>query len=329
MEKTTFTDLYDDILIEIFSYFSVEEIFISFTNIIPNLSSVIKNSHIRSLDEYTINNVLPYIDLSQVISCETISSRRLKAEQLAYLFRFPHLQSLILRNAIVLENDYSHLLTTEYPAAVMDICSGDTIKLLHCVFNFIPTLKRFHFQANNIQINLRDIQENLSINVFSNIEYLKLDIVCSWSALPRILIATPRLQVLCVITVPELQVSLPANLHLSSLHTLQLTSKDIDLVELGQLLKCMPNLKYCRLQGQAERTDESLTQSYRWRTFLNEDALQLKRFIINYLVECEQRHWLPVSRFQNDSYFTEINFDIQYNIIDFQGMLRIKGDYKR
>jgi len=91
------------------------------------------------------------------------------------------------------------------------------------------------------------------------------------------------------------EITVPVNLHLTSLHTLQLTSKDIDLVELGQLLKCMRNLKYCRLHGQAERIDEPLVQSYRWRIFFNEDVLQLKRFTINYLVECEQRHRLRVN----------------------------------
>jgi hypothetical protein len=190
----------------------------------------------------------------------------------------------------------------------MDILSADTITLLaDCVFNFIPTLKRFYFQANNIKINLIDVQGNLS----SKIEYLKLDILCFWSALPQILRVTPCLRVLYAMTEPELLVPPPDNLRLSSFHTLQLTSKDVDLVKLGQLLKCMPNLKYSRLQGRAEQMDKILMESYRWRTFFDENALQLKRFSINYIVEAESRSWLWLRHFNNDSYFAKINFKIR------------------
>jgi len=212
----------------------------------------------------------------------------------------------------------------------MDILSADTITLLaDCVFNFIPTLKRFYFQANNIKINLIDVQENLSSNVFSKIEYLKLDILCSWSTLPQILRVTPCLQVLYAMIEPELLVPPPDNLRLSSFHTLQLTSKDVDLVELGQLLKCMPNLKYSRLQGRAEQMDKILMESYRWRTFFDEDALQLKRFTINYIVEAESRSWLWLRYFNNDFYFTKINIKIRLYEGKYQDVLRIEGDYKR
>lgn len=328
MERTLFKDLYDDILIELVTYFSVEEIIFSFNDIIVNLSSLIKNSHIQSLNEYTSENIFPYIDVSQIISCELNSSEGLKSEQLTYLFCFPHLQSLILHNVLALDNDHSYLLATKHSAVTLDILATDTIKLLHCVFNFIPTLKRFHIQANNIKINLRDIQENLMLNVFSSIEYLKLDLICSWSALPHILMATPYLKVLHAITkpdlAPELPTPLPDTFQLTSLHTLQLTSTDVNLIELGQLVKCMPNLNWCRLYGEAKEEDLLLIESSHWQTFFDKDAIQLKRFTINYLMPNIYTPWLSPYYFSKDRYFSKINFRILFE----QRTLLI-GDYKR
>jgi hypothetical protein len=336
---TTFCDLCNDIILELFAYFSAQELFYSFNNVVINLPSLIRDSHIqldiRALDEYTVQSVLPYIDLSQVISCEPIPAGWLDKQQILYLFRFPQLRSLVLRNITDPARDFSFLEADGYRVTKTGVTSADTIKLLHCIFSFLPTLNHCQFHATNIGTNLWDVQRNLLSAGPSNIEYFRFITQCSWSALAQILMFTPCLQILCATTVPDLFPGLrappPRHLDLLSLHTLQLTSEFVDLDELGQLIKRMPNLKRCRLEGQAARENEPLVESDRWRILLDEVVPQLNRLTINYLVTVHDRSWF--NRFNDDPYFTKIKFKVRLDETSYQSeeyvVLMIQGDFKR
>ena len=61
-----------DVLLELFQYFYVDELFQSFTNIVPRFSSLLKEGnvhlHVRNIDGHFRRRILPYIDLNNVKS---------------------------------------------------------------------------------------------------------------------------------------------------------------------------------------------------------------------------------------------------------------------
>src|SRR5579862_8555850 len=90
--KTTFNDLYADVLLCIFEYFTVNEVFQIFSVVIPYLSSLLRNSHVRL---HLRKSMLSDIDPAQVISVDLACLSR---KSLPSISDFINLRSLILRD---------------------------------------------------------------------------------------------------------------------------------------------------------------------------------------------------------------------------------------
>lgn len=97
--RNTSNILCTDILFELFQYFYIDELFKSFNNIIHHLPSLIKQGnvqlHIRHIDRHFRKQILPYIDINNVVSIRIQNMYQMAPVNLG---QFNHVRLLTLYN---------------------------------------------------------------------------------------------------------------------------------------------------------------------------------------------------------------------------------------
>jgi hypothetical protein len=281
--KTTLNALCADVILCIFEYFTVNEIYDIFSQVIPNLTSLLINSHVRL---HLRNSKIPPIDPAQVISIDLPCLPRLSSISLS---EFINLRSLILHDMedprLLINQPLSQALETLYLNVSLRN-QPPIILLLLSLITQLPRLKSYTLMYPSSYFVLQ--KDSLILQTSSiTIKNLKLDFKCSISSLEKLLKYLPYLH--------RLQTTIGSNpdnisessqiLLLPNIQHLCLLWDYIPFQDILKFCKKMINLKTCIFNVNDHRHDPYTFDPIIWRKFIERDHVSLKRLTVNMKLE--------------------------------------------
>lgn len=292
----TFDDLCLDILIELFSYFNIHEIFYSFAQLIPCLPSLLVNGrvplHIRSNNSYFIRWILPHIQLCQVVSLNVP-----KRPYNPSVFRFLGLRSLVIHDVdeplklLAKTHDWpppslQHLSLSIRNPDVPSRPSNIGTRVLEQALQ-LASLTSFELHESKSSLKMVELSDQLNLpsNFHSStLQTLILTVYSNWKTLQSILSHTPHLRSLQFSSstiCPEKPVSSFSLLYLRRLH-FQLDGLHTDLLK--NLFRQAPRLRQIKLKCTVAphlQSYRSLLQSETWRQLMDTSTPRLRILDVN------------------------------------------------
>jgi hypothetical protein len=322
---TTLHDLYSDILLCIFEYFTVHEIYEIFSQVIPNLTLLLRNSRIRL---HLRQSTMPPIDPAQVISIKLKYLPRLFSPS---PFEFINLRSLILHDMedpqSLIKQPLFQLLEIFYLNISLRYKPDIVLQLLPLIIQ-LSKLKSYTIIYPSSYFVLQ--KDALILQRSSNtIRNIKLDFKCSMGSLEKLLSYVPCLR--------RLQATFESNsviddsfhmLLFPSIQYLCLSWEYIPFRDILTFCGKMVNLKKCIFNVNDHRNDLYTFNPNGWHQFIECDHVLLKRLIVN--MKCKpspanlDRIPHPLAAIIKDPYFQSINFKFDR---DHWGGLVVEGDY--
>lgn len=308
--KTTFDGLHTDIILCIFDYFTVNEIYETFSELITNLTSLLIDSHIRL---HLRQSMITEIDGRQVISMDFN-----KLPQKSCMSNFINLRSLVLHDMenpkILINQSLSQSLEILYLNISLRYKPDIIPPLLHLLTK-LPKLKSYTLIYSSSYFIL---QEDLLINPTSStsIENLKLDIKCTIACLEKLFKCLPylrRFQANIVIANPEDSLDLTENLVFPSIQNLFLTWDYIPFQDVINLCKKIPNLKQCEFIANDHNYDQNVFNPLIWRQFIENDHVLLQKLVVNIQTRPRADRYRIGRTAETATYFTSINFKLELN----------------
>jgi len=235
--------LCNDILFELFQYFYVDELFKSFNNIIQDFPSLLRKGnvqlHIRNIDAHFRKQILPYIDINNVISIRIQNMYQMAPVNLG---QFNQVRLLVLHNVTELN------WPSNFPNKLKYLTIYVRSKARQEVFKKalgLDNIERLEFNSTFLHFHdCNDILDKPSI-----IKHLIFNSQCCFIDYQFLLNNVPFLQSLRSINTYYPHRS-KANLgSFTHLHTIDLVCKHIDISEMIFLLTNMTihSLRRCRL----------------------------------------------------------------------------------
>jgi hypothetical protein len=322
---TTLHDLYSDILLCIFDYFTVHEIYEIFSQVIPNLTLLLRNSRIRL--HVRQSTILP-IDPAQVLSMHLKCLPRLFSSSPS---EFINLRSLILDD---MEDPQSLIRQSLFPSLEIFYLNislrykPDIVLLLLPLITQLSQLKSYTIIYPSSYFVLQ--KDALLLQTRSNtIKHIQLDLKCSINSLEKLLSYVPCLH--------RLRATIESNsviddsfqmLLFPSIQYLSLSWEYIPFQDILTFCGKMVNLKKCIFDCNDHRNDLYTFNPNGWRQFIECDHVLLERLIVN--MKCEpsadylHRTTHPLAAIIKDPYFQSINFKFDK---DYWGGIVVEGDY--
>jgi hypothetical protein len=338
--SSSFFDLCPDILLQLFTYFSLNELFDTFIDSIPYLSSLINQSHIKlhidkNPTENFWNRILPEINSNQIISLNNYSNVRIN------LLQFVSVRSMKLSlHSSDVSEQFQYLIHLEQLSlGLSEIIIKDNIWLCHILS--LPNLKKLKLDLMILKNTLQP-QNEISIkksSLLSNtIKYLELKIPMSWKSFIHFLEHFPNLQILRASlyqlnTVTYESYDIP--MLNSTLHTLDLQGYFKSMSSIVTYISTsMPNLKRCRLIAM-NATDDSvyrIRNSFLWQNFFD-FCSHLTQVKIHLLMSIEENNNFNVQAtkdlmraFNNDPLCEKYNLQMEQRSLN-RGYVTFTVDY--
>ncbi|CAF0806704.1 unnamed protein product [Adineta ricciae] len=282
--KSTFKHLCDDVIIELFSYFNIHEIFYSFCLLIPNLPSLLKDGrvqlHVRSNNTYFFRWILPHISLTQVVSL-SIPTRPYNPS----IFKFTNLRSLVLsdvdnplklfeRNSDWPPYRLEYLSLSIRNPDVRNKSSDIGIRVLEHAFK-LRGLKRFELHESKSSLRMVELFNELTFpSTFqsSDLERVIITIYCHWLTLQSILSYLPRLIQFEFHSSFSYIQNLSPELHFPFIRKLDLQIDCLQTIILNGIFRHAPNLRYFKLDCSVcpfQRYHIDLLQSKTWLQWID------------------------------------------------------------
>lgn len=349
---TQFTDLYSDLLLEIFSYLTLNEILQAFDTLLPSLWTLISQGHVKIFIHPSISNsnfwteMFPRISPKQLIA---LSIPYCKIDQIRWS-EFQSLRSLTMENVTAEEKNVSTLINGLPSLKRMQVkLSKGVLWEKHWLEHLLrlPMLKKL--QIDSMQARSTVIaQKSLSINDLTvrslNVTCLEVRIPLRWRSLINLLHHFPRLKIFRAHLYPiedhldEIQTHFYLDCF-QTLHTLDLSGyiRQMTLI-IDHLCLPMIHLKSCRLMANNVLCDDLTTivssRDYFFGRRLIQTCSNLKSLKIHMLLpfqrptDLEQEKWKERFRsFNNDRFSQEFNFFINQRSI-LNGYVTLNCDYQ-
>lgn len=338
---SSFFDLCPDILLDIFQYFSVNELYDIFIDLIPYLLSLINQSHIQvHIDKYVKEDfwmkILPNINSSQIISLEN-------SYFLTNLLHFTSIRSISLNlQSLILFEQLQYLIYLEQ----LSLQLSEEILEQQCWLDpilLLPKLYKFKLDLS-ISKNVLSPQKSISIDkspyTSNTVKHLELEIPMSWQSILLFLSHFPNVQnvraLLYQLNSPNRHFSIPPT-RFQSLKTLNLQGyfDNMSLI-VTSISAFMQKLQRCRLKAMNVTTDDAFSMKYAaiWK-YLFEYCINLNKLQIHLIMSTEinnnfnTRLIKDVIRTFNDNPFCEkYHLRMEQMSIN-RGYITLTGDYDR
>ncbi|CAF2626803.1 unnamed protein product [Rotaria sp. Silwood2] len=320
--SSTFRDLCPDILLDIFCYFSIDQLFYSFyPDVLPILQTLLYESRMKfqlclSNDDHFTATLLSLINENQV------GSLRMTAAKNDFV-KFRELQWITVINIHIDRMLLQKL--SKLPRLTHVICIDSQFRQ-EC-FRYVcclPFLKYF-------EVNLHGGYLDIPITSYQRtcpIEELVLHTPCSWEYLRRLISHLTHLRILRVmvnvdrssdITIQHYSENFP------SIEIFDLTWYSIEMENILALVRHMPHLKQLRLSG---KIDVNNLNSDLWQQLLEVVCRNLKRLNVNMLISIREGADRIQKDFDNNLFFQRIQFRLIPSN-DENELLILNGDFRR
>lgn len=337
LSSSSFFDLCPDILLDIFQYFSLNELYDIFIDLIPNLLILINQSYIevhidKNANEDFWNTILPKINSNQIISLNNsylitnlsqFTSIRSINLNLQSLFLFEQFQYLI----------YLEQLSIQLSEVILEQLWLDPILILPKLNKLklaLTTSKHLLLPQKPISIEKPSYQSN-------TIKYLELKIPMSWQSILLFLSHFPNIQIfrasLYQLDSIHHVSAIPMCFKFLKVLNLQGYFQNMSLI-ITSVSTSMRNLKQCRLKAMNVTTDDAFSMKYAfiWK-YLLEYCTNLIKLQIHLIMSTEINNNFNIRlikdliRTFNDNPFCEkYHFRMEQMSIN-RGYVTLTGDY--
>ncbi|CAF3609656.1 unnamed protein product [Rotaria sp. Silwood1] len=323
---TTFNDLCADLLLNIFEFFTLNEIYYSFHEVIPYLTSLLVNSKARlRMCDLIIPEVQPTIVASLELQYLSRSSSPLLSD-------FINLRSLVLHDMedpwLIINQNFAESLERLY----LNISLRNKNTIIAEFLSFVFRLSKLKYFTIIYPSSYFIIQEDSFIlpKLSTTIESLKLDVKCSMLCLDKLLKYLPSIRHLHA-TVAFTEENIEIYSRASVFPTVQylfLSWEYIPIQDVIRFCQTMPCLRQCTLDATDYRDDQDLFYPNTWQQFIEHDHSMLKKFQVNMTRKPSHdfhrnSHWLSLN---HNPYFREINFKFK---MDNWGNTILNGNYAK
>ncbi|CAF1455189.1 unnamed protein product [Rotaria sp. Silwood1] len=333
--STTFWDLCSDILQEIFSYFSIDQVFYSFyPDVFPSLSNIIYESRMKfplclTNDDMLNATLFSLIDKHQIIAL------RLTAVQIG-LIEFLDIQSITLVDVRMNMTLLTELSALPLLKRVILIYSHNESKLNEAFLSYIfclPYLKYLELDFHGSYLNIPQISKK---HVCS-IKELVLRTPCSWNNLQELIGHLLHLRILRVMinvhgngnnNVPHQFGLIPpiiSNASFPSIEIFDLTWYTIEMKNILAFVRQMPNLKQLCLSG---ITNKNALQSNIWKELLNVVCPNLQLLNVKMLIWIQEGVEEIKNNFDTDFFFKQTQFYLTFSTHE-RELLQFNGKFRR
>jgi len=315
--STTFWDLCPDLILEICSYFSIDELYFSFyPNVLPHLFELLTASHMQLHIGLTNDNLLTSMLLS-LININKITSLRLSSCDVP-LNIFDTVQTLILHDVVNVNSVISKPFTLPSLQRLILIYSCHQSYSIESVLRVAfarPSLKYLKLQSKNNCLSALSIPLERSFSI----KQLVLNASFSYVILNLLLNSLPNLRILRIRTLVDTQptvvrnsvgvnnVVAPPIIHHPSLQTLDLVWYHPTMTYITALLRGLSNLKQCRLSG--VMNFQELNGQF-WHHLITQICQHLLRINVNMLIWTGIKTEEIKTKFDQDMFFKRINFEL-------------------
>jgi hypothetical protein len=315
--KTTLHDLHADVLLCIFEYFTVNELYETFPEAIPYLTSLLINSHVRL---HLRKSILTEIDPAQIVSIDLTCLSRLSSPTIS---DFINLRSLILHDMEDPKILINQPLSQSLEVLHLNISLRNKSEIIPGLLQLLTQLPKLKSYTLMYPSSYFILQPDLLIfpTLSTTIINVKLDVKCSINYLELLLLHLPclrRFQSMIGTNSENLTESAQNSLF-SSIESLFLTWEYIPFRNIITFCKKMPNLKNCQFISTDYRYEADVFNSMTWRQFIESDHVLLKKLIVHMKPTPQYGDPRIQHRVMRDRYFRSINFkfkpDYRYNII--------------
>ncbi|CAF3770515.1 unnamed protein product [Rotaria sordida] len=312
---TTFWDLCPDILLDIFRYFSIDQLFhLFYPDVLPNISDILRESRMKfqlclTNDDLLTATLLSLVDQYQVISlCMTTIQIGLED--------FLNIQSITLLDVYIDTILSTQLSILPLLKCITLIYSHNESQLSQESLTYIcrlPFLKYLELDFRGGYLNIPQISHEHTCSI----EELVLRTPCSWKKLQGFIVHLFHLRILRVmINVNEdqninnrhyLQYIPPivSNVNFPSIEIFDLTWYTIEMKDILVFIRSMPNLQKLNLSG---ITNEKTLQSHIWQELLKVVCPNLKRLNVKMLIWIQEGAEEIKDNFDRDLFFKQTHF---------------------
>jgi hypothetical protein len=340
MSSSSFFDLCPDILLNLFEYFSLNELFDIFIDLIPYLSILLNESHMRfSIDQNATENfwkeILPEINSNQILAIKN-------PYFLTNLSIFSSLQSIHLNlQSSSIFHQFQYLIHLKQLSIQLSEIIIEEQTWLSAVLN-LPKLNQLKIDLTISKIVLipqRPISIDKSIYVSNTIEYLEMKIPMSWRSLLVFLHHFPNLKIFRALLY-RLNISHTSNVNLPilpSMKTLDLRGyfEYMSLI-IPSITSTMPNLKSCRLIAMNLTNDDpfGIRSASIWKDLFKScsNLIQVK---VHMMMSIERNGYFEnrvmkdlLRTFNNNSFCEKYHFQMEQLSINW-GYVTLTGDYEK
>ncbi|CAF3774686.1 unnamed protein product [Rotaria sp. Silwood1] len=319
---STFWDLCSDILLDIFPYFSIDQLFFSFyPNVLPSLQTLLSESRMKfqlclTNDDHFNATLLSLIDRNQISSLymttAKIGSMKFLELQLITLINI-HIDRMLLQEL------------SKLPQLTSVILIGSQMRK-ECFRNIfcLPFLKYF-------EVNLHGGYLDIPTASYKNtcpIEELVFRTACSWEHLQRLLVHLSRLRILRVMVNVDRTSDISrqyTNKPLPSIEIFDLTWHSIEMENVLHFADYMPNLKQLHLSGKMNLNN---LNSLLWQDLLEVVRPNLKRLNVNMLISIREGADKIKKNFDANLFFQRIQFHLILSKKE-DKLLKLIGDFRR
>ena len=342
MSSSSFSDLCSDVLLDIFSYFSLNELSDIFIDSIPHLSNLLNQSHIKlHIDENTNEDfwmkILPQINLNQIISLNNYHSM-IDLSQFSSI----HSMKLNLRSSFLFNQFQSLIHLEQLSLKLSNTIIEEDIWLSH-ILN-LPNLRKLKIDSVDSK-NPFLPQKQISIKESSlrsnSIKYLEINVPMICHLLLSFLQHFPNLQTFRaslyqIISFVSNPLALTSNIsRLNSLQRLDLQGYLHNVSSMVTYVSSsMPNLKRCRLISLNVTDDDAfgMKNPLIWKHLFN-SCSHLIQVKIHILMSVEVNNIFNVRStkdllwaFNNNLFSEKYNFRMELPSIN-RGYVTLTGNY--
>jgi hypothetical protein len=321
---TSFFNLCADVLLHLFTYFSLNELFDIFADMIPNLSTLLIEGHAKlyvgkNANDQFWNDFLPEFNLNQIIALH-ISYSKINEINLS---KFSSLRSITFESVQMMNslsshsiNQFHHLTHLKRLSLKLSdrVLSGDTW-LPHILR--LSTLKQLKIELmvqKNTILSQRDISKSQLSFQSSTIEYLELKIPLLWASIISLLHHFPYLQnfrayLYRIYSNPnDTLISIP---NLSCFHSLKKLNLTGYFFQISSIItffcSSIPDLNSCRLMSTSVTNDDifymtMLGYGSFWK-HLFQPCRHLKQVKLHILMSIEQKTSIDIEYIKNLIHF--------------------------
>jgi hypothetical protein len=340
MSSTSFFDLCPDLLFHLFEYFSLNELFNIFSDLIPCLSILLNQSHMKfHIDQNATEDfwkrILFEINSNQILS---INNSHLTINFSIY----SSLQSINLNlQSSSIFQQFQFLIHLKQLSIQLSERIIEEQTWLSSIL-ILPKLKTLKIDLNIPKILLipqRSISIDKSIHQSNTIEYLQMNIPMSYQSLLVFLEHFPNLKIFRALLY-QLNPSSISNVNLPSLLSLQTLDLRGYIKNMSSIIRLisslMPNLKHCRLMAMNITDDNAFDMSSAliWKNLFQycSNLIEVKiHLIMSIEINDSFNNRVMkdlIRKFNNHSFCEIYSFQMEQRSIN-RGYVTLTGNYEK